>query len=220
MSSLIFAQNLIFDLEGTIIDPRRGIENSIAYALHSMQIKPPKNISKFCKSNLSIQEILNKLMDQPNITDLNRASAHYRARYIKIGMFEHDLYEGIYETIKIFHEQGKSIFLMTNKPQEFCEIILEHLEIKKFIDAIYGQDLRLEKSSLKTTLVTNIMKKEALKPAYTMLIGDNVGDIEAAKENGIESVAAMWGFGEKAEITKKSPDYFCYSPKELIEIIQ
>ena len=60
-------------------------------------------------------------------------------------------------------------------------------------------------------------QKNSSKPYY--YIGDEVRDIEAAKEAGINSVAVTWGFSDLAQLKKAKPFALITKPEQLLDII-
>jgi phosphoglycolate phosphatase len=52
------------------------------------------------------------------------------------------------------------------------------------------------------------------------MIGDRAEDILGAKRNGLLSVGALWGYGEREELEAAHPDRLVRSSEELVEYIR
>ena len=131
---------ILFDLDGTLTDPKVGITTCVQYALEKMGIiesdldklesfiGPPLQES-FAKA-YSFDEEKTKLAIQ-----------YYRERFKKKGMFENDLYSGIPQFLADLKNQQKILVVATSKPTVFSEEILQHFNIDKYFDLIVGSNL-------------------------------------------------------------------------------
>ena len=50
------------------------------------------------------------------------------------------------------------------------------------------------------------------------MIGDRHHDIDGAKENGIDSIGVLWGFGSREELETADATYIAESIDDLISI--
>ncbi|MFN7054931.1 HAD hydrolase-like protein [Hyphomonas sp.] len=53
----------------------------------------------------------------------------------------------------------------------------------------------------------DVIRAVKADPARTIAVGDEIRDIEAAREVGIRSVAVSWGFAPRAALTAAAPDH-------------
>ena len=74
-----------------------------------------------------------------------------------------------------------------------------------------------EQSSDKTLLIEKALKKGEFKKEDCLMVGDTKYDIFAAKEVGIDSVAAMYGYGDPEEIS--IANYSIEKPLDLLSIL-
>lgn len=77
-----------------------------------------------------------------------------------------------------------------------------------------------EKSLLgKGRVIGNILKKEKLSPNEVIYIGDEVRDVDAAKENEMRIISVTWGANSKEALMAKGPDSVIDDPSELLRAI-
>ena len=54
----------------------------------------------------------------------------------------------------------------------------------------------------KPELLAMVMRELGAKPEECVMVGDKTSDFEAAKKNGMESVAVAWGYGVPDELAE------------------
>ena len=126
---------ILFDLDGTISDPKVGICTSVQTALKKFGISVPdiNTLTPFIGPPLR-----DSFRDFYHIKpeDMEDCIAAYRARFSTVGLFENDLYDGIPELLKTLKENGRKLALASSKPRVFVEKILNHFGISEYFDVI------------------------------------------------------------------------------------
>jgi len=94
------------------------------------------------------------------------------------------------------------------------QVVKSYFKSKKidFFDEIIGSD---EEPS-KTKKIEYIKSKYPSKEIY--YVGDTIGDILEGKKAGVKTVAVAWGWHDKTDLKKESPDYILNSPDELTNL--
>ena len=117
---------LVFDLDGTISDPKDGIVRSLNYALsaHGFASQDEIELSTFIGPPLdSTFKALTK-SDNPEL--ILSLVAKYRERYSDVGFSENVLYSGISEVLEQLSSiSGLELGICTSKRADFAERILE-----------------------------------------------------------------------------------------------
>ena len=134
-------------------------------------------------------------------------------------MFENRLYEGIVGLLDSLSGDGRSLFVATTKPDVYAKQIVEHFEIARYFNGVYGPTLsgiRKEKADL----IAYLLDEENIFAANAVMIGDRFYDIVGAKANDVTSIGVLWGYGSAAELTEAGADTLCESPKEVLELFQ
>ena len=79
------------------------------------------------------------------------------------------------------------------------------------MDCIYGN----EQPGGKVEHIVNALEANRAQPTSTWMIGDTVGDIEAAQNAGVNAVAATWGWQSFIRLKSKTPDLMFEQPQAL-----
>jgi phosphoglycolate phosphatase len=206
--------NLLFDLDGTLTDPRQGILACFRHAFHALgsNALPNGELEKFIGPPL--RESFSAVLRDPVLVE--QAVALYRERFAAKGMFENRLYPGIHGALEHLRRSGFRLFVATAKPSAFAERILEYFELRRFFSGVYGSELD-GRNGNKADLLAELLKAEALLPADVVMIGDRAHDVLGAKANGIFAVGVLWGFSSRQELAEAGADLLCASPRDLIK---
>lgn len=207
-------KTLIFDLDGTLTDPREGITRCYAQALEELGFEPPALSSLEKYIGPPVQEVFRDLLQTSDPARIQDAIRRYRARYSDIGLFENFAYEGIHEALTQLKAQRYGLLVCTSKPWTFAERILERFELNTFFSAVYGAELDGTRGN-KVELLAYLIERERLPPASSVMIGDRLHDARAAKANGTRSLGVLYGFGDEAELTAAGVEGLCGTPREL-----
>jgi phosphoglycolate phosphatase len=215
---------LIFDLDGTLTDPKTGIVRCVNYALKSSSL-PEIDESQDDYSWLvgpPIRENFRKLLGRDAEDSLiERLVASYRKRFETIGMFENSLYPGIKELLTELVKNGeRKLIVGTTKPTIYAKKIVEHFGLDKAFDFIIGSELdgtRSEKEELIRHAIEHSLSKDLV--SYLM-IGDRSYDIIGARRVGIDSVGVLYGYGTESEIVGSKPTFIARSVQELGSLLK
>lgn len=201
-------KTVLFDLDGTITDPKEGITNSVAYSLESYGIKVQDKNELCCFIGPPLYK---SFMNYYGLSEEKAVEAveRYREYYSHKGIFECTLYPYVEILLKKLSEQGKKLILATSKPEIFAKKILEYFKIDKYFYHIAGATMdgqRVEKADVIRYAFENI-GISAMSSA--VMIGDRKFDIEGAKALGIYSIGVTYGYGNMEEIENSKPDFIC-----------
>lgn len=210
--------HILFDLDGTLTNPRLGIGNSLKYALRQMQIDGYSD------------EILERFVGPPlqdgfkNLFGLNErntklAVEHFRVYFGDKGLYENIPYPGIHELLEELHFSGKRIYVVTSKLEKYAKMIIRHFEFDRYIDDLIGAEAT-GKHSGKGQLITELMERNRIRAnKAVVMIGDTHYDMIGAKENEISCIAVAYGFGTAETLGNCDPDYLVDSVDELAELL-
>lgn len=209
---------VLFDLDGTLTNPEIGITTCVMYALEKFNIKVEdrKELHPFIGPPLtySFQTYYGLSEDESEL-----AVRYYRERFSVKGLYENEVYDGVEEMLTELKESGKVIILATSKPEEYAIEILKHFDLYKYFDHIAGATMdgsRGEKAdviryALEISGITN--KSEAI------MVGDRNYDILGAKENGLDSIGVLFGFGDYEELTKAGATYIAENVEDIAKYV-
>ncbi len=209
----MYYQNILFDLDGTLTDPREGITRSIQYALEKLGIIEP-DLQKL--EHFIGPPLLQAFMQFYGFEEEKawQAVNFYRERFKVTGLYENEVFEGVIELLQTLEAQGRHLYVATSKPWEFAREIARHFDFAKHFKVIYGSELDGTRTN-KVELIAHLLKEEGLDPAQTLMIGDRKHDLIGAKANGVDVVAVGYGFGSREELAAEAPTYHFDTLAEL-----
>lgn len=209
---------ILFDLDGTLTDPKVGITKSVQYALNKMGIKEDdlNKLTKFIGPPLahSFMEFYNF-----NEKEAYQAVEFYREYFAAKGIFENKVYEGIPELLQELYDKRLVLAVATSKPTVFARKILEHFNLIHYFADVIGSNLdgsRVDKGEvIKEAL--RVMDIRDLEK--TVMIGDRKHDVIGAHRNNIKAIGVIYGYGGREELEKAGADYVVSTVKELENLL-
>jgi len=199
---------ILFDLDGTLSDPKVGICTCVQYALKEFGIDEPDidKLEPFIGPPLrdSFKEFYG-FSDE----DAEKATAKYRERFSTVGKFENELYPGIPELLKDLKKKGKTVAIASSKPTVFVEDILTHFEIRDYFDVVVGSELDGSRDSKEAVLeytLQQMFPEGNIEYDEVVMIGDRKFDIEAAHTLGVGNIGVSYGYGSKEELEEAGAD--------------
>src|SRR5690242_8429967 len=133
--------NVLLDLDGTLTDSRKGIVGCIQHALRSLGHDAPEESALLRYIGPPLQTTFRDLLPMNKDSDTERAIAAYRERFVTIGMFENSVYADIPEALELLQARGARLFVATSKPKVYAQRILDHFELSRYFDEVYGSEL-------------------------------------------------------------------------------
>lgn len=209
---------ILFDLDGTLTDPKIGITRSVQYALKAFDIDEP-DLESLCKF---IGPPLKESFMQFYDFDEKRAAEaieKYRERYADIGIYETELYKGIDDLLGKLCTAHRQLMVATSKPTIFAKRILEHFKIAQYFNYISGSELDNTRTDKGDVILYGLGQLKIIDIRKGLMIGDREHDIMGAKKAGITSVGVLYGYGNYAELKNAGADYIVEDLAELEKML-
>ncbi len=211
---------ILFDLDGTITESGPGIMNSVRYALDKMQFPPlPEDMLRRFVGPPLAQSFMR--FSHMTAEEAARGIACYREYYVPKGMFENSLYDGVMDMLRMLKNGGRVLALATSKPEVYAKKILEHFQADAYFSAVCGallNEKRVEKAEIIAYTLDTLGLTEADKK-QVLMVGDRENDVHGAKENGLDCLGVLYGYGDRQELEKAGADYIAASPVEAARMI-
>ena len=215
---------VLFDLDGTLTDSRLGILRSTRFAFEKLaattgrpfplpddehlhwMIGPPLRDS-FAK--LAGKEFVETLM------------GFYLDRYTETGAFENYVYDGIPAALDALIASGARLFVATSKNENDARRILEHFELAARFESINGAKADGGRAD-KSELIGYVLKNEGLEAGRDRIamIGDRKFDAIGALNVGVTAIGALWGYGDRKELSEAGADPLVATPAEVPEAVR
>lgn len=187
-------RNLVFDLDGTLVDSIPGIGASLGGAFLSIGREIPlADLRAAIGPPIGI--IARRL--EPGLSDdeVAQIERHYRASYDMDGWRNTPLFPEVAETLHGCAKQGYRLFIVTNKPRIPTMKILQHLGLESLFEEIVTRDSRNPGYASKADMLGALLQRQALGTETTVMVGDTAEDGEAAEANHLPFVYVTYGYG-------------------------
>lgn len=207
---------ILFDLDGTLTIPEKGITKSVQYALDAYGIT--ENNQEKLKRFIG-PPLVDGFMEFYNMTreDALGAVEKYRERFSDVGLFENELISGTREMLQKLQTAGKRLALATSKPTPFTERIIKHFDIDGFFEFISCSELDGTRND-KAEVIAEALRlaKEYKNP---VMVGDRMHDVVGAKKNGVPCIGVSFGYAKKGELEENGAIEIVNSVEELTELL-
>ena len=231
-------KKILFDLDGTLTNPKTGITKSVQYALAHFGIEEEAdNLTQFIGPPL-IDSFMN--FYGFSLEQAREGVTAYREYFAPKGIFENDVYPGVAEMLAALKEKGAILAVASSKPEVFVEQILEHFDLAKYFDVVVGSLLNETRTSKEEVVEEalrqlGVMSTDNLrqvgytkkdndivatmedddKKATIAMVGDRKFDITGAKAHGLTAVGVSFGFAEPGELEAEEPDFIAETVEQL-----
>ena len=205
---------ILFDLDGTLTDPREGITRSIAYALERLGHVPPPLDDLTFAIGPPLRASLAKLIGTDSREPVERALAHYRERFADVGLYENAPYEGIAQALATLRDSGHALYLATSKPRVYAERIVNHFALDVHFEAVHGCELDGTRED-KRDLLAHLFEQHGLDPAHAAMVGDRGVDMVAGRHHGARAIGVLWGYGSRDELLESGAQVLIEDPARI-----
>jgi phosphoglycolate phosphatase len=204
---------VLFDLDGTIADGRRGILSSLRHALARWDIeRDDAHLLPFIGPPL--HEVFADGFGFDPARTLQAVDA-YREYYADRGIYEVETYAGVPALLRELAARGVTLAVATSKPHVYASRILEHFDLLDAFAFVSGPELdgtRRHKPQIIEHALARLGDPARERAA---MIGDRFYDVDGARKTGLRSIAVGWGFGSADELARAQPDLHAASVDEL-----
>ena len=209
--------DILFDLDGTMIDPAEGIIGSAQYALGKLALPVPAAQTLHWMIGPALRTTFARLGLAPD--QIPRAVELYRENYRAGAMYDVKVYDGIADCLKGLVAAKHRLIVATAKPHVFAKPILERVGLARYFQAVHGAELD-GRNDDKADLIAHIIATEKVAPANAIMIGDRRYDAIGARRNGISAIGVTWGYGSADELREAEVQALCDHPGSLQAIIE
>lgn len=212
---------LLFDLDGTLIDSRDDLADSVNLTLSELDLAnlPSETIYNFIGEGVFnlVNRSISVSLDKESEKDFADYGVEiFRKHYSENLVVKTRLYEGVAETLEKLSDYPKAV--ITNKPHDFSVLILEKLGIAQHFSLVVGGDSFPERKPSPVPLLSAV-EKLGFSTEEFLMIGDSRVDIEAGKNANIKTCGCIYGFRGRDELEKAGADFLIEKFSDLVEIV-
>lgn len=210
---------VIFDLDGTLTDSAIGITNSVAFALKRWGIEVEDKSTLNCFVGPPLAQSFEKYFGFSKDQALE-AVDEYRVYYREKGIFENLVYPGVHEMLSELRKRGKKLILATSKPEHFAKQILEYFDLAKYFDLVAGATMDSSRTKKGLVIAYALSNFGITDPSECIMVGDRDQDTVGARENGIDCIGVLYGYGDLAELSEVDTKYIVETTDDVLSYIQ
>ncbi len=213
---------VIFDLDGTLIDSRVDLANSVnAMLQHYGRQELPADLIAGYVGDGAPMLVRRALGDPGDEIFLQQALEFFILYYREHKLDNTHLYEGVIETLNAIRAgsdgRPRTLAVLSNKPVRPSQQIVEALGLKEYFAAVYGGNSFNTKKP-DPLGVEMLLRETGCRAEETILVGDSDIDVLTARNAGIYSCGVTYGFAPHT-LETVPPDVLVDSPRELAEAL-
>ena len=215
---------LIFDLDGTLVDSRLDLANSVNATLRHFERPelPCDVIASFIGDGAPMLVRL-ALGDPDDSKLLDDALAWFLAYYREHKLDNTTVYDGVKESLATirFSRNGeraleRTFAVLSNKPVHPSRAIVQALGLAEFFVQVYGGNSFPTKKPDPLGART-LLEEAGVAPEEAMIIGDSDIDVLTGRNAGLWTCGVTYGFAPHS-LESAPPDVLVDSPRELAEL--
>lgn len=208
-------KNILFDLDGTLLDTNELIIQSFQYT-YKKHLNKQVGREEIIKS---FGEILKVTINRKFSENSEKAIKTYRR--FQIDNFDKliRIHDGVKEGVKELYSQGYKLGIVTSRLNNSAIRGLKHFGLIDYFESIISaDDTEIHKPD--PTPAFMALRELGGKPEETIFVGDTQFDVLCAKNAGIESVVVGWSALPRDVILKYEPDHVIESMEELVALVK
>lgn len=204
---------VLFDLDGTLVDSVPDLADAIDRMLRRMGQEPVGEtaVRQWVGNGAQVlvKRALARHLDISGLKINNAVFEHayelFLSYYAERTVERSELYPGVKTLLDALKADGVPMAVVTNKPLRFTEPMLVKLGLNAYFDCVLGGDSLEEKKPAPLPL-QHAMQQLGTTPETTLMVGDSVNDLEAARAAGCPVVCVPYGYNHGQNIADSKPD--------------
>jgi phosphoglycolate phosphatase len=207
------ADLLVFDLDGTLIDSKRDLADSVNAMRAWMGHAPIPDDHVYSYVGDGAPMLVRRALPSSSEEDLARALRYFLDYYREHMLDATALYPGVREALDRLHQAQVPLAVLTNKPVRFSERLIEGLGLYGHFFRIYGGNSFEEKKPHPMGL-EKLMAESGAAPERSIMVGDSAVDVRTARNARTQACGVAWGF-QPETFAEAPPDYVIREMGEL-----
>lgn len=219
---------VLFDLDGTLVDPAGGITGGIEHALGAMGLPVPEADVLQSMIGPKLADGLINILGVP-AEQVDGVIAEYRRWYGVQGMAMSRVYPGVADLLAGLQADGVHLAVATQKPEPLAVDLLTRHGLAGYFTVIRGAHAdetlmpgdpgyrpgKTEIIAAALADVSAIAGVEAGAELDAVMVGDRHQDVNGAHSNGIDCIGVAWGFAAEGELAAAGVSAVVHSAEEL-----
>jgi phosphoglycolate phosphatase len=210
---------VIFDLDGTLIDSRQDLIQSVNAMLR--HVKHPELPGEVVASYVGdgAPMLVRRALGDPDDENFFKQALEFFLSYYREHKLDHTrVYDGIPEALKQIQSNGteRKLAVLSNKPVNPSRAIVDALGLANYFVRVYGGN-SFETKKPDPLGVNKLLSETGARPHEAIIVGDSSIDVLTGRNGGIATCGVTYGFAPHT-LCEAPPDVVIESPKELGEL--
>jgi phosphoglycolate phosphatase len=209
---------VIFDLDGTLIDSKRDLANSVnATRVHMGLDAIDSEVAASWVGNGAPVLIRRAMGPEASESDVERALAYFLGYYREHMLDNTVLYPGVREGLDRLRDAGIAMAVLTNKPVRFSRDLVAGLGVGPHFFQVYGGN-SFEQKKPHPIGIDTLRRERDVAAGRTLMVGDSSVDILTAKNAGVRSCGVTWGLQPESLLVER-PDVLVDRMDQLTDYV-
>ena len=207
---------LIFDLDGTLIDSRLDLANSVNATRDHLGMPPLSNQTVYTYVGNGVAVLIKRALGEGAPDQTLAVAQQFFLDYYRRHMLDFTtLYPGTAEALSKLAGAGMQLAVLTNKPVRFSQAIVEGLGIAPYFLRVYGGN-SFEQKKPHPMGIEKLMAECRVDCKNTVMIGDSSVDVQTARNASVRVWGVSYGF-QPESLAADPPDWIAHSMAEVAE---
>jgi 2-phosphoglycolate phosphatase len=208
---------ILWDLDGTLIDPKKDIALSVQHIQKKYGFAPSSDdeIARFIGDGVVM--LVERALQGGPAGQLAEAVDAFKRYYREHALDTTTAYPGVVETLA--HFRRKKMGVVTNKPERVSRRILDGLDLGRYFSVVIGGDTLPRKKPEPDGVLRAMDLLGVCRPGSVLMVGDGHQDIAAGRAAGTLTCGIFSNIGDPEMLLSAKPDFTVSSLSELMRIV-
>lgn len=202
---------IIFDFDGTIADTFDYVSELMSRKAGLPNLTLDERRLRF--GGLSIRGMMHNLK-KPYWWGL--WMFFYGRREMSRHMYEIKLFVGMELVIRELHKRGHKLYVLSSNRNQNIRLLLDHYKLAPYFTHTQGNASILRKG----VALRWLLWRHHIDPKDCYYVGDETGDLDAARRLGIRGVGVVWGYNHEEKLLADKPVALAKKPRDLLKLLQ
>jgi len=186
--------DIVFDLDGTLIDSAPSILVSMQAAFEQAGITPSRPLTP-ALIGPPLAQTLRSVLPDTKAHALPSLIEGFKRHYDTAGYKQARVYPGVQDMLHALSQMQVSLYIATNKRIAPTRLIVEYLGWSTRFAGVYALDFYHPALAHKAIMLQCLRQSLAERGRAPFYVGDRSEDAEAAQACGMPFLWASWGYG-------------------------
>jgi len=210
-------KNIIFDLDGTLVDSKRDIAAAQHWVLRQLGVDSHAPEELYPLIGKPLTETFAALLPPSLHHRIAEAAELYKTYYPPRALETTTLFPGVQETIDALRAKGINLATATTKLSAGTRRVLQHFGIAQHFAQIQGSDDMPFKPD--PFIITKILADQGWMQSETLMVGDTDNDIHAGKRANVPTCGVTYGSLTKEQMSALKPDFIIDSLPQILSLL-